>query len=394
MTHGIRNPDAIRFELNTCQNSDTDASSFYTGKVADGKLAFVIHLFDGYLIVWFSADGQMVGTEHLEVPRDPDIIASGEYGVICFSRLLAWRQQVGYVPGPIEVSYFCVDQPFCITVQLIGIRSTEFVTDPYADEDRVTAASLLNSGYRGGHFLIIIGRNDYFSYETANARYTGHAFVPTVEELLRPPYTPPCNYLPGYDPRNTHLCSHGEQLYLLRPPAANSELAFFTPGRLSDGTQAIAGIEGGEAVCVRFDEQGTYLSSMVRALPLYPGKMRPNPHRPDHEEPASLAELTAWYSQEATKWQAEIGLVPSEVRVRLFLYPDERNEAYERPRRIYIQRYPRWALILLHDPFFYADREERNQLYRDLADWEASGSFIFWWGKDHQMSKDGEVLST
>jgi hypothetical protein len=38
--------------------------------------------------------------------------------------------------------------------------------------------------------------------------------------------------------------------------------------------------------------------------------------------------------------------------------------------------------------------EERAQVRQQVLEWEASGSFVFWWGRDYHMTKDGEVLST
>jgi len=40
------------------------------------------------------------------------------------------------------------------------------------------------------------------------------------------------------------------------------------------------------------------------------------------------------------------------------------------------------------------DEEDRRSLQKELDDWESSGSFILWWGKDYWFGGDGEVEST
>ncbi len=164
-----------------------------------------------------------------------------------------------------------------------------------------------------------------------------------------------------------------EKHYAIRTYGVEGGEADFYAGALADGRQALMGQYGPEQlVCVPFDAEGWRQGVLTRAVPVREGQA----------EPGSAA---AWGAQHALAWQAELGWRAGPVRVRRFALPEH---------CVYIADYPGWGIRLQADPYFYPSEEEREALRQQLALWEQAGKFVFWWGKDYFMSKDGEVLST
>ncbi len=175
-----------------------------------------------------------------------------------------------------------------------------------------------------------------------------------------------------------------DKLYPLRTSGAEGDDADYYAGALPDGRQGLMGPYDEEVVCVLFDGEGGLLGAQSRpalAPPDPAGKPRRKGRRPAPEP----EERRAWAVRQALAWQAELGWLPSVVRVKRFRLPGH---------RIYVHDYPYWAIILRADPYYYSVPEEREDYLRMLTEWEASGNFVFWWGTDYQVGPDGEVLST
>lgn len=60
---------------------------------------------------------------------------------------------------------------------------------------------------------------------------------------------------------------------------------------------------------------------------------------------------------------------------------------------IYTSPYPVWGFHLQFDPYVFPTAEERAEMRRRLNEWEAAGNFVFWWGRDYNMSPDGCVIA-
>jgi hypothetical protein len=161
--------------------------------------------------------------------------------------------------------------------------------------------------------------------------------------------------------------------YTLRTYGSERGQADFYTGTTPAGEQVLLGTYDDAVVCVRFDAEGEQVG--VDSRPLLAD--------------APLEELSAKQRakleiQAVKAWRGEIGLRPGPIRVCKFLLSEP---------QAYISDYPNWAIQLHYDPDQFAGLE-RQEMRRLKEEWEAAGNFVFWWGKDYHMSKEGDVLST
>ncbi len=166
-------------------------------------------------------------------------------------------------------------------------------------------------------------------------------------------------------------------LYRLRDRSEGGPAEVFA-GRLADGRLALMGAYGDELVCVAFGPDGAFGEVLARplSLPARGGERADAEGSPPGVEP--------WLPQ-AEAWQGELGWSAGPIDVQPFLLWD---------RQIYLADYPGWAIRYRADPIVVRDPEERAQVQQQVREWEESGAFVFWWGKDYFMSKDGEAVST
>ena len=137
-----------------------------------------------------------------------------------------------------------------------------------------------------------------------------------------------------------------------------------------------------ELVCCCFDTAGVLREVLIRPL------ARSASAEPVKQNAVPLISETLTQGEaldQLQQWAGELGIAPGPVSVQQFRLPD---------RRIYIRDHADWGIILQNDPFYYPTRKERDQMRRQLAEWDKAGNFVVWWGEDYSMNAEGEVFST
>jgi hypothetical protein len=162
-------------------------------------------------------------------------------------------------------------------------------------------------------------------------------------------------------------------------PIQSHEDDFFA-GVCADGRQVVMGLLCPAVAAYFFDAEGNYLASERRRWSAGAAKLA------GRKPPYTIfgchfRELTA---QQTKAWQTELGFRPGNIYVKQFSNRDHTV-----------------GIEIL--PSHYQDLEttarlttevERRQLIASRDQWLEDGSFVWWWGKDYYMSKEGEVEST
>jgi hypothetical protein len=139
------------------------------------------------------------------------------------------------------------------------------------------------------------------------------------------------------------------------------------------------GFQHPELVAVMFDQKGGFIK--FEAHPI------------SDEAKAALGngstaigdDLRRIIDPEFLAWQQTIGFRPGPIKVVKFFLP----ECY-----IGIQDLPQHYQEFLENPEFVTDSQEREEWYSDIKNWRDNGSFVFCWGDDLWMDKNGEVSSS
>ncbi|MEO7719700.1 MAG: hypothetical protein ABIY70_26135 [Capsulimonas sp.] len=139
---------------------------------------------------------------------------------------------------------------------------------------------------------------------------------------------------------------------------------YFHTGRLSDGGQAILGVQMPTLLMVKFDADGNYVEVVVKDFP------------PD----LSFDEL----SEHLKSWRAELGITPATISVKQFFLKDI---------WVGIQDLPDHYLEVLRNPENF-DAEELAELQEDIRIRQEQGDFVFYWCEDYYLDRSGEVTSS
>jgi hypothetical protein len=332
---------------------------YLAGWTADGRQVLASHGFDSLEVVWFDASGRFQKAEVIPHPRQNDSPDDPYYPNQILRFVQNWMDQVGFRDEPITIEPFSICNPFSIRITLLFDTQWEFLRDPYyLDNDLTMQDDMYRSilaQINAGHFVFRWGY------------YEAWAIRPDGEESFD--YIPPECYPQELPPPR-------RQLYPLQPYGAEEDYPFFACGILADGRQALMGRYGRNLVLVLFAADGTFLEYQTQEL-VSEDYARLNEVISEADERMILERRTAW--------QAELGWRNAPIRIQHFRLPHY---------RIFIADYPGWANVFRHDPYFYSSPQEREEVAQQVREWEASGNFVFWWGRDYHVDNEGNVIST
>ena len=329
-------------------------TKWYAGSVADGRLVLARQSNDALLeVIWFTPQGTLLGAEKVPIPKAKLRPDRPFYPDQVLQFILDWQKAVGFRSHPITVRHFHIDEPFHAGLRLLFLSEFRRLEDPYEESDPTLREELqqLKFDWLASENFVL-----YWGLEAFGMNREGFQ-----TDLCDPSRTPA---------KRPEL---PDRLFTLRTyPSDEGEADFYT-GRLADGRQALLGIYLPELVLVLFSGDGTYLEYQTRPLADGP------------KSGLITDEDRAEFTARRVAWQRELGWQEGPIQVRRFMLPYH---------RIYLTDYPAWAAILEYDPYFYSNAEEREEMRRQKQEWEKEGCFVFWWGRDYHLSKEGEVLST
>jgi len=164
---------------------------------------------------------------------------------------------------------------------------------------------------------------------------------------------------------------HDSPLYSL----ANPQYRYFSTGVLADNRQVILGLQFPDIVLLFFDSLGNLLETTTRCLSVTTRTIG---------EAGLTAAFQDAYKLELEQIQHQLGLRPSTIRVKRFFLPD---------LEIGIEDLPANYLAVLKSPHEY-EEEEVNYIKADIERWKSKGCFVFHWGTDYWMDKDGNVIAS
>jgi hypothetical protein len=355
---------------NRGSNNPEGFSKYWHGTVSNGRQVLVGWVAPDELVcLWFDAKGRFLKTQPFR--ESPEIKGQWDGQETksqddFIRRFLDWMKGLGFRAAPIRVKHFFVSEPMPVAPRILIDPTLDQVCDPHLStpKQRASLFAWLKTWISSGAFLLVLGNTGEpeMVYDDDAATASDPRITPT-----------------GTDPAST-------KLYPLRTHGAEGGEADFYTGTLPDGRQAVMGPADYQLrlLCVTFDPDGNLLEALTQPLPLPPvaKKLRGKAQLPPFPDPA---QERARAIPHLLAWQQQLGWKEGPIRVRAFMLPDD---------PVYIAALPRWGIVTRYDPYFYPDPQERTQMRQQLAEWEASGNFVFWWGRDYHMSKDGEVLST
>jgi hypothetical protein len=154
----------------------------------------------------------------------------------------------------------------------------------------------------------------------------------------------------------------------------------FLAGTVPKSKQVILGLHYPDFVALFFDQDGNLIDVQTKEVP--------DPTK-NEEFWGPYLTFPAQHQKNARRalraWLKDMRFKPGTVRVKKFYLPD---------RPIGIQDLPQHLEEFLNKPEIIEDREERAQWYGDINDWRKEGMFVFSFGKDYWMDKNGGIEST
>jgi len=145
----------------------------------------------------------------------------------------------------------------------------------------------------------------------------------------------------------------------------------YQTGMTSSGDLAVMGMLFPWAVAVFFRPDGAF--SAVQQEPLNIDA-RPSQRFEPFVEAHFLAVLHAW--------QQKLGFKESPIQVQAFFLSDYRIGIRELP--LDLQDY-------MDNPVQYPE-EDQEEFTNDIDSWKAEGNFVFTWGIDYHVSREGETF--
>jgi hypothetical protein len=145
-------------------------------------------------------------------------------------------------------------------------------------------------------------------------------------------------------------------------------------GQLTDGHQIVMGLLAPRIVLYMFDAEGALVERQARDW--------------EHAAP-KLGESDIWrlgnaefkqrLAEQTERWQQEIGFAPGTIRIQWF-FDDELN--------VGIELLPE----SLRDMSWCETDAQRQEMRREVEEWQEQGHFVFCWAKDYLISAEGNVL--
>lgn len=154
----------------------------------------------------------------------------------------------------------------------------------------------------------------------------------------------------------------------------------YQTGLCADGRQVVMGLLYPYLVAFFFDGEGNLVDREEQPASAAAANIagREPPYQINSNE------FHALIDEQLRSWQAELRFRPTTIRVKQFL--DTKYPAG-------IQIFPGDEEDI--DPVtWFSDEQERREFVELRDHWLAAGKFVWWWGRDYYMSKDGEVEST
>jgi hypothetical protein len=157
----------------------------------------------------------------------------------------------------------------------------------------------------------------------------------------------------------------------------------FYTGYLTDGTQVFMGIDYPNLVAVLFDQDGKYLKSLVREISQEAHiaikdeimKRRASAFNKNWDESAFNKD---W--DELDRWAAQLGFKPGMIAVQKFNLPEY---------KLCIQDLP-----AIYGELFDQGSELDQEIKEQIQNWQKMNDYVLVWGKEYDINREGEVVST
>jgi hypothetical protein len=150
----------------------------------------------------------------------------------------------------------------------------------------------------------------------------------------------------------------------------------YTAGHDGGGRAVLLGLRYPYLVAVLFDQQGQLIEARIRPLEFEaPSVHARGPYIT--EDPFFQDRVQSVMQQ----WQDELAFSEGTAVLERFRIPE---------LLIGIEDLPRHFQRFLNDPTEFSSEEQSN--YPDIIrEWQMNGNFVFWWGEDYYVDRDGNV---
>jgi hypothetical protein len=179
-----------------------------------------------------------------------------------------------------------------------------------------------------------------------------------------------------------------------REPTASNDYLFsvqyndccnFVAGVVPEGQQVLMGVVGKaplHVVAVFFDQSGYFLREERRRVTFVEDWGQTQ----TQQEPERIKAL--WDVLDG--WKAEIGLVPSTIRIGRFHLPEWEQWG----DGIGLFDLPKFMQACADDPSSVKDEQFRHDLLDDIGQFRSMGKYVLCWGTEYWMSREGEITDT
>jgi hypothetical protein len=154
-------------------------------------------------------------------------------------------------------------------------------------------------------------------------------------------------------------------------------MADYITGRGDGGHAIIIGLRYPYICAVLFDASGKLTEVRIRPLPFRARAMREGgPYLiedPDFQDR---------YIAQAQIWGAELGFSEQSIVIERFAFPEF---------DLGIENLPRHMQHFRSNPD-ESSEEDKRELPKMIEEWIAEGNFVFWWGNDYYLDKEGEII--
>ena len=147
-------------------------------------------------------------------------------------------------------------------------------------------------------------------------------------------------------------------------------------GTVYGGRRVVMGLMYPELVAVLFDSTGSLLEVRTHPLPFKAKAVDPRgPYVLFGEE------FDRKLVVELSSWQSDLGFLEGPISVKPYWLPEYWTGIEDIPQGLReILEYPE------------EDEEEHRLELEDLDNWIREGNFVFWWGENHYINRDGEAM--
>jgi hypothetical protein len=151
----------------------------------------------------------------------------------------------------------------------------------------------------------------------------------------------------------------------------------YIAGRDRGGRQVLMGLRYPHVAVMVFAASGELVETIIRPS-LFCPKLTATGGPYFTEDPDFQERL----SRQIVSWQTEIGFYERPVVVQRFAVPE---------LSLGIENLPRHFQDFQKDPIDFSEEEQR-EFPRIINEWTSEGNFVFWWGSDYYLNKNGEII--